>query len=105
MEKGASLQIATSSTSSLANDGVLVNNGTVTWSEAGGEISGHGTINNAGTFDIEGLADPLERGLCTSPIDGTFNNSGSLVVKGALAPYDRFSPTPQLRHDRRRNQL
>jgi hypothetical protein len=91
VEKGASLQIATSSTSSLANDGVLVNNGTVTWNEAGGEISGDGTINNAGTFNIQGV-DPLEQ-VYANPIDGTFNNSGSLMVSGARPTIDSLNST------------
>src|SRR5262249_28291439 len=81
VEKGATLDIATSASSRLRNDAVLINDGTVSWSEAGGEILGTGTIDNDGGFSIVGH-DPLHQPY-SNPLDGALNNSGTLVVDGA----------------------
>jgi hypothetical protein len=91
VEPGAIVTIVTSATSSLQNDAVLANHGTVTWREAGGQISGRGTINNSGTFNIDGK-DPQHQ-VYSNPIDGTFNNHGSLLVDGALPAIDSLSST------------
>jgi hypothetical protein len=86
VEPNAVVTIATSATSSLQNDAVLANHGTVTWCEAGGQISGDGTINNSGTFNIVGR-DPQHQ-IYSNPIGGTFNNSGKLLVDGARPTID-----------------
>jgi Hyphally regulated cell wall protein N-terminal len=91
VEPGASLTIVTGATSSLQNDAVLVNDGTVTWCEAGGQITGSGAIDNCGTFNIDGQ-DPLQQPF-SNPIDGTFNNSGWLAVSGALPTIDSLNST------------
>lgn len=85
--KGATLGIVTSAASSVQNDAALVNNGDVAWNEAGGEISGDGTINNAGIFNING------QDTGSSQIDGALNNSGTLVVHRGLITLDPLTTT------------
>jgi hypothetical protein len=85
--KGATLDIVTSATSSVRNDAILVNNGDVAWNDAGGNISGHGTINNAGKFTINGQDTGFTQ------IDGAFNNSGTLILDGGLITLDPLKNT------------
>ncbi len=89
LRQGATLKITTSATSKLANDALLVNHGTVTWNESGGELSGDGTIDNTGTFNINGQNPQKQK--FANPIDGTFTNSGVLAVKGSLPTIDSLS--------------
>jgi hypothetical protein len=87
--RGATLGIVTTAASSLQNDAVLINDGSVVWSESYGGIGGAGTIDNYGTFAIVGQS-PLQQKYA-NPIDGTFNNNGLLTVNGALPTIDSLS--------------
>jgi hypothetical protein len=85
--KGATLDISTSATSSVENDTALVNAGDVTWNEAGGDINGDGTINNAGIFTINGQYAGYNQ------INPSLSNSGTLVINGGLITLNLLKTT------------
>ena len=83
----ATLEIGPAAMGSLVNDAVLVNFGTVTWKEEGGAIRGTGTIDNEGTFRIDGP------GSLSSQVAGSLHNSGTLLIYSAILTLSELQST------------